>query len=103
MLPPTFTRHTITLEALQSDGRYGPTFDVGVPVCGVWVELGRKLVTTPVGEEIASAARVFLPDDAPKVSPGDRVTLPNGHAGLAITVDPFDSPAALAHVEVALS
>lgn len=102
-LPPSFRAHKVTLEPLLDNGRYGPTYAPPVPISGVWVEVGRKLVPSSVGEEIVSSARVWLDPAAPTITPGDRVTLPSGHAGLAITVDAFDSPVSLAHVEVAVS
>jgi hypothetical protein len=93
----------VQLEALQAAGRYGPAYDPPVVVPGVWVELGRRLVNSSTGEQIIESARVWLDERAPFVAPGDRLTLPNGHVGFAISVDPHDSPGQLAHVEVSVT
>lgn len=103
MLPPSFRKHSVQLEALQGQGRYGPTFDPAVDVSQCWVEVGRKLETAATGEQILSEARVWLSETAPFVAPGDRLTLPNGHVGYAISVQPFDSPGMLSHVEVSVT
>jgi hypothetical protein len=102
-LPPSFHAHTVQLEALQAAGRYGPSYDPPVQIDDCWVEVARKITMSSTGEQIVEAAHVWLEPSAPYIAPGDRLTLPNGHQGVAITVTPFDSPGALQHVEVSLT
>ena len=104
MLPPSFRRHSVTVEPLDPDGRFGPSYGAGQQLSGVWVEVERKLVASATGEELVSEAQVWLPpEQAGSIRPGDRVTLPGGHSGLAITVAARDSPGQLAHLEAAIS
>lgn len=104
MLPPSFRRHSITVEPLVEDARYGPSYGPGQALPGVWVEVDRKLVASATGEELVSEAQVWLPpEQTGSIRPGDRVTLPGGHAGLAITIAVRDSPGGLAHLEAAIS
>ncbi|MEV5537454.1 hypothetical protein AB0L13_11390 [Saccharopolyspora shandongensis] len=104
-IPLLLLPHTVTVQPYEGTGAYGDRHGPAVTV-RAQVEDSRRLVRSPAGEELVSAAivRTRLDVHAP---PGSQLTVWPGtaHERMArvITADRFEHPGTPGHLELALT
>lgn len=81
-IPGWLLRHSVTVEAFEGAGAYGPVYGAAVTVRAL-VRPGLRLVRAPDGSEVVSSTTVFARRGL-TAPPGSRVTLPDGRVTTVI-------------------
>lgn len=76
-IPAWLLVHTISVEAVEGESPYGPTFAAPVDVACNW-QGDVRLVRAADGTEVVSNGTAFVALDGPPIPPGSRITSPDG-------------------------
>lgn len=101
-IPSMLTPHTVTIEAYQGSGAYGPRY-AAPATSRAYVEDKRRLVRDPSGTQVVSETTVILPLSAGTVPAQSRLTITgDARTRTVITSNRFEHPQAPSHLEVML-